>query len=601
MSFRVHSAIARLGLAVALTACATPLPPAPPMQAERVARDVAWLADDAREGRGPGSPGVAAAAAYLEAGFRAAGLEPGGEDGYRQAFPMPVAIRVARQALSVDGAPLQPGVDFGALVSSADGEVAGEVVFAGYGISAPHSGWDDYAGLDVEGRVVLVLDDRPGGREGPLGDRSANRFLLRSEKVANARRHGAAAVLLAPSAADAPGEPEPAGSNPTTQPSGIVALWLGRGAAERLVAAAGGPTLAELQAAIDASGPDSQALPGVRLEAAVAIEREQGVGVNVIGIRRGSDPALRAEAVVIGAHYDHLGRGPYGSLAPDRNGEIHNGADDNASGAAGLLELARAFATAPPTRRSLVLAAFAGEELGLTGSRAYVESPPVPLADTAAMLNLDMVGRLRDGGLNVFGTETSPEFPALVERAAQGIPVALQLGAGGYAPSDQTSFYARNVPVLLFFTGVHPEYHTPDDDADRIDAEGETRVLEVVFRTARALLDAEDRPALVASGPPPRARAGASRGYGPYLGTVPDFVATPGPGVRIQAVRAGSPAEQAGQRAGDRIVDFDGASVANLEEFAALLFASRAGDAVEIVVLRDGERVATRATLGRRR
>jgi len=601
----VASRALALLLAGLAAACASPapLPPAPEIDASLVARDATWLADDAREGRGAGSRGLAEAAEYLARGFREAGLAPGAPGGgYLQRFEMPVAIRVLRQELAAGGATLGPG-DFGAFLASASAEAAGELVFAGYGITSPHDGWDDYAGLPVEGRVVLVLDDRPVGPQGPLGGAGGVAFLLRREKIANARRHGAAAVLIAPSAAEqapVPGEQSPEAANPTVQSSGIPALWLSRPAAERIVAAAGGASLAELQAGIDAAfRPASRALGGLRAALAVEIERRRGEAANVIAVREGADPQLAREALVIGAHYDHLGRGDHGSLAADRIGEVHNGADDNASGAAGLLALARTFGAAPPTRRTLVLAAFSGEELGLFGSRAYAEDPAVPLGDTVAMLNLDMIGRLRDGELSVFGTGSAEGFPELALRAGEGLGLALRLGGDGYAPSDQTTFYARGVPVLFFFTGAHAEYHTPDDDANLLNAEGQARVLEVVYRAAQALLEDEGRPRLIAA--PAPAERGDGPGYGPYLGTVPDFVPTPGPGVRIQAVRPDSPAARAGLRAGDRIVAFDGASVESLEEFAALLFASRAGARVEIEVLRDGERLLLEATLGRRR
>ena len=185
----------------------------------------------------------------------------------------------------------------------------------------------------------------------------------------------------------------------------------------------------------------------------------------MVAILPGRDPELKGQAVVVGAHYDHLGRGEFGSLAPDRRGEIHNGADDNASGAAGLLELARAFAAQPRPRRSLVLVAFSGEEAGLAGSREYAAAPPIPIASTVAMVNLDMIGRLREGWLYIFGTETSPDFPKLVRRAADAARIGVNLSQGAFSPSDQTSFLAQGVPVLFFFTGTHSAYHTPDDDA----------------------------------------------------------------------------------------------------------------------------------------
>jgi hypothetical protein len=579
-----------------------PLPAAPPMDPARIARDVAWLADDAREGRGAGTEGLGAAADYIRREFRAAGFEPGGPDGsYFQPFEMPISIRVSKARLHLWGRALSEGQDFGALLSSRDGLARSTVVFAGYGITAPEHGYDDYADVDVEGRIALVLDDRPGDEDGRLGGSAGAAFLRSAYKVANAHRHGAAAVLLAPSAEDLPGLPaknDRTLANPTTQPGGVISLAVSRAAAERIVAAGGGPSLAERQRAIDASSQPASQVLTAEVEIEVSIEREYGEAVNVIALREGSDPELRGQAVVVGAHYDHLGLGGYGSLSPDRRGEIHNGADDNASGAAGLLELARAFASEPPGRRTLVLAAFAGEETGLLGSGEYADSPAVPIGDTVAMLNLDMIGRLRNGELTVFGTGSSPTFPGLMERALRGAPLTLIRGEGGFAPSDQTTFYAREVPVLFFFTGVHSEYHTPDDDFEKINAEGEARVLETIYRVAKALLDTPVRPKVVTAAPPARERG---RGYGPYLGVVPDFAASPEPGVVLQGVRANSPAEGAGLRPGDRIVEFDGAPIANLEEFAALLSSARPGQLVGIVAIRDGSPVHTETRLGQRR
>jgi hypothetical protein len=573
------------------------------MDPARIARDVAWLADDAREGRGAGTEGLSAAADYIRREFHAAGFEAGGPDGsYLQPFEMPVSIRVSRAHLQLQGRALSEGQDFGAFLSSRDGLVRSAVVFAGYGITAPEHDYDDYADVDAEGRIVLVLDDRPGDGEERLGGPAGTAFLRSAYKAANARRHGAVALLLAPSAQDLPGLPaknDRTLANPTTRAGGVIALAISRAAAERIVAAGGGPSLAERQRAIDASKQPASQLLSAEVEIEVSIQREYGDAANVIALREGSDPALCDQAVVVGAHYDHLGRGGYGSLSPDRRGEVHNGADDNASGTAGLLELARAFASQPPDRRTLVLAAFAGEETGLLGSGEYADSPALPLRDTVAMINLDMIGRLRDGELTVFGLGTSPTFPGLLKRALRGAPLTLIRGEGGFAPSDQVTFYAREVPVLFFFTGVHSQYHTPDDDFEQINAQGEARVLGAVYRVAKALLDAPVRPKVVTAALPVREQG---RGYGgPYLGVVPDFAGSPEPGVVLQGVRANSPAEGAGLRRGDRIVEFDGAPIASLEEFAALLSRARPGQRVGIVAIRDGIPVHTETRLGQRR
>jgi len=576
------------------------LPPSVAFDAAAIDADVHWLADDARVGRGVGSVGLDQAAVYIGAGFREAGFQPGADDGsFLRRFEMPSSVEVVQAQLELAGEPLVRGSDFDAFVSSASGKIEGELVFAGYGISAPEHGYDDYAGLDVEGAIVLVINDRP---EIDLGtDGGSPSLLRRSYKFATAKKHGAKAVVLMPSVADAPGLPGNAGNesnNPTTQAGGVIAIAVSRPVAERFFPASG-PGLSELQRQINESAePRSRRLAGTDVSIDVQVERDSSTVANVVATRPGSDPALRHEAVVVGAHYDGLGRGAFGSLSPDRRGEIHNGADDNASGTAGLLALARAFGQQPPGRRTLVLAAFAGEEAGLVGSAEYVRDPPIALEDTVAMVNMDMIGRLRDHQLVVFGVETSEGFPSLVDRAAQGTGVHAEVSDGGYSASDQTSFYARDIPVLFFFTGSHSEYHTPDDDAELINASGEAEVLQVVYRTVRELLDSDERPEVVSAPPPSKGQGG---GYGPYLGTIPDFGGMGERGVLLQGVRAHSPAETAGLRGGDRIVGFDGAEIANLEEYAALLFAARPGQRVEVIAIRDGQRMTFEVTLGQRR
>jgi hypothetical protein len=589
--------------ALALAACALRSPgpaPAPVFDPGSIAADVAWLADDAREGRGVGSAGLAAAADWVARGFAEAGLHPGAPDGgWLQPFEMTAAVRVASASLAVGRTRFRRGRDFEAFAGSASGDVRGELVFAGHGLRDERAGWDDYAGVDVRGKVVLILDDRPAALDpqlsAPLG---------RALRLARARDLGAAAVLLAPAEDDGggalAGRAGDEAANPTEASAGIVALGLSRAAAERLVAA-GGARLDALQAEIARRGaPAPRTLPRARVRASAVVERERAEVANVLAVLPGADRELRREAVVVGAHLDHLGRGGFASLAPDARGEIHNGADDNASGVAGLLALARTFAAGPPPRRTLVLAAFSGEETGLFGSAHYVTQPSVPLADTVAMLNLDMIGRLREDRLTVFGLETSPAWPALLERTARGLGLRLEPVRDGVGPSDHTSFALRSVPALLFFTGTHREYHTPRDDADKLDAAGEARVLALAFRLTRELLDARGRPAFGEVGGA-RAAAGERATYGAWLGTIPAFGGPPAAGVPIQGVRRGSPAELAGLQADDVIVEFDGASVVTLEELAALLRRARPGDVVEIAFVRDGATLRTRATLGTRR
>ena len=387
----------------------------------------------------------------------------------------------------------------------------------------------------------------------------------------------------------------------TTPSWGVVAISARREIADALLTPAG-LALASLRTQIDRTGaPASRALSGVRVRIRSALHRDRGTTANVVGILPGTDPALAAEAVVIGAHYDHLGRGSPFSLAPERGDAIHPGADDNASGTAALLGLAETLVRSGAPRRSVVVVAFSGEELGLLGSTHYVGQPAVPLDRTVAMVNLDSVGRLRDGRLHVMGVDTGQGLRTLVEQAGQGLPAQLVLRGDGVGPSDHTAFLNRERPVLFFFTGPHADYHRPTDTWDKIDADGLRTVTTIASRVVRALADRDDRPAFVrVPGGPPRAGAGTAS-YGPYFGAVPDFGESPHPGVRLGGVRPGSPADRAGLRAGDVIVRFGGVTIRTLDDLVFALRSRRPGDAVEVSYLRDGAEQAARATLEERR
>ena len=319
---------------------------------------------------------------------------------------------------------------------------------------------------------------------------------------------------------------------------------------------------------------------------------------NVVALLPGSDPTLRDEIVVVGAHFDHLGRGTGGALDPDAGDAIRNGADDNASGTAAVLELARMLRAAPP-RRSVLFALFSGEELGLLGSQYLVEHAPVPVDRMVAMVNFDMVGRLRANKLIVYGVETAREMRALVDSANQG---ALDIrGVGdGFGPSDHSSFYARGMPVLHLFTDLHDDYHRTTDDVERIDAAGMARVVDFAARTVRRIADRPARLTYVRSEAPRAASSSRSGGPQPSLGTIPDMAAGDVPGLRLTGVRAGGAGDQAGLKAGDVVVEFDGKTVTDLQSYSDALYARKPGDEVVIVVLRDGRRVTVRATLGQR-
>ena len=569
---------------------------------------VKTLAAPEMAGRASGSPGMERAARYIAREFERAGLAPGGDGGsYFQVFDVVTGIRLGegnrlRLGAGEGSREFVVGQDFIPFSFSDSGQRNGEIVFAGYGITAPELSYDDYAGMDVMGKIVLLLSGEPRERdpESPFRRPEAYRYTEVRYKVLNAREHGAGGVVLVTNPLAHEGEAEQLfairGITSSSQ-SGILAVNALRRVADAILAGTG-RSLRDLQLAIDRDlRPQSFPVAGRRAEVDVRLIHDHGQAWNVIGLLPGNDPVLRSQGVVVGAHYDHLGRGGETSLAPARFGEIHPGADDNASGAAGVVGLARLFAAAGGARRTLVFVAFAGEEMGLLGSSQYVKAPPLPLDQTVAMLNMDMIGRLRNERLYVFGVETGKELREALEAANRGAELHLQVSGDGYGPSDHTPFYAKDRPVLFFFTGPHEDYHRPSDTSDKINAPGLARVVRLVAGVLRRITDGDSAVTFVRveRSSPPRAR-GSGSGYGPYFGLVPEFGGADG-GVKLGGVRAGSPAEKAGLQSGDLILEFDGKVVRNLEDFVFVLRGKRAGDRVEVVYRRGGEVRRTSAVL----
>lgn len=320
---------------------------------------------------------------------------------------------------------------------------------------------------------------------------------------------------------------------------------------------------------------------------------------NVIAVLPGTSPALRGQVVVIGAHYDHLGLGGFGALDPDSTGRVHNGADDNASGTAALLEIARALAARRPApARTIVLVAFSGEELGTLGSSYFVKNAaPQPAESIYAMLNLDMVGRLRNARLAAMGAATAKEFPALLDSLNTPPRFDLRASGDGWGPSDHAVFFAARRPVIHFFTDLHDDYHRSTDDWEKVNAGGIAQVAQFVTDLAWALAN-RPGPLTFVDAPRPQASTGGG-GYGAYLGTIPDMTSSPG-GVRITGVRAGSPAEQAGLKGGDIITAIGAKTVANLFDMTDALRSHQPGDTVTIVAKRDSATVRVTAVLGKR-
>ena len=550
--------------------------------ADRFLADVAWLADDAREGRGLGTAGLAVAADWLEQQFRAIGLEPAGDDGtYRQRFDAVVAVeRDPAAALSIGGEAV-PADDFMVPEFAPNEQILAPVVFAGFGIASEEHGIDDYAGLDVAGKIVLVRRYTP--TDGVFEREDLRRRLgdLRY-KAFTARSNGAVGLLVADlppeSAADQQETPlpvlRPDSSGGPTGDAGIPVAVLKRRWAERLLEPGGG-----------------------EVELATALIRRTEPVENILG-RLPAAHAVYPGSVVLGAHYDHLGFGGSRSLAPDVR-VPHNGADDNASGTAALLEAARVLVgQREALARDVLFAAFTGEEYGLLGSSELTRRPPDGLAPTeaVAMLNMDMVGRLRNNRVSIIGESSADEWRGLIDPLCAALAIGCQLGGDGYGPSDQTPFYAAGVPVLHFFTGAHGDYHKPSDTTDLINAAGGARIAHLVAALAAELAQREALTYQASQAPAP---VGDPRGYGASLGTIPDYADDgAGGGMLLAGVRAGGPADQAGMQRGDRIVELAGETVGDIYDLMYVLQEARPGQETTVVVERGGERLTLPVTFG---
>ena len=442
-----------------------------------ITNDVKRLADPAWEGRGPGTRGLDQAGDYLAERMRAIGLEPGGDDGtWFQTMEVTTGVDVGEPcAVLVHGKSYAVGAAMQPLGFSTNGTLRAPVVFAGYGITAPGYDYDDYAGLDVRDKLVLVLTNEPGEMDSlSRFDGSVNtpHAELRTKAI-NAREHGALGLIVVDGPKFHADEPlrRPKSDGGGYMTSKILACQVAQDVADQLIAPAH-TTLATLQEAIDAHGtPHSLALPE-SATVTVTVKRAKATIRNV-GWIRGAD-TLRT--LVVGAHYDHLGYGGESSLDPDVHAP-HVGADDNASGVAALLAVASHAAAGRRDgrlpRHNLVFCAFTGEEIGLVGSSHYTESPTRPLESVEAMLNMDMVGRLRDNRLMVMGVGTAAQFTDLVAAVNQAAgKFDLKTSSDGFGPSDHSSFYKARIPVLMLFTGSHADYHKASDTWDKLDYPG---------------------------------------------------------------------------------------------------------------------------------
>ena len=600
--------VAILFTLLAFTFLSLAAPPAiPTADPHRYLDDIKTLTTPAMEGRGDGSKGLTRAAHLIEKRFKSLGLEPAGANSYLQPFTVITGAQLkGKNDFAVlagqEKRELKAKQDFVPFSFSASGAARGPLVFVGYGITADEFHYDDYAGLDVKDKIVVVMRYEPPSFGVKGGNHGMTQHSQLVTKAINARNHGAKALVLV-NGKLGDGEEDLLtrfGSVSGPENAGIIFMQVKNAVAEGWLKAAG-KSLGELQEQINASSkPASLALPENQTAAlTVNIVTTRATVNNVLAYL----PGKTDEYVIIGAHYDHLGRGNFDSLAPSQIGQIHPGADDNASGTAGVLELARVLAPQKgKLRRGILFASFAGEELGLLGSAEWVKEPTRPLDKAVAMLNMDMIGRIKDQKVYIGGVGTGSTLKAAVEQAqkAEKSGFKIEYSPGGYSSSDHTSFVAKKIPVLFFFSGLHSDYHKPSDTWEKINPESAARLLDVVGATGEQLADAEERPAFIVVAEDKPAGGSGGGGYGPYFGSIPDFgqVET---GVKFSDVKPGSPAAKAGLKAGDILVQFGDKPIKNLYDFTDALRRSKVGDVVEVKVLRDGQPVTASVKLEQRK
>ena len=576
----------------------------------RTKTHVQTLASDKFEGRLTGSPGEKLAADYLISELKRMGAKPlPGMTDFRMPFTFTAGSKDGGSKLTVvrgttvtnfDG----PG-NILATSFSDNGATSGEVVFAGYGIVVPNSqdfGYDSYQGLDVKDKIVMVLRYFPED-----ADQKTRAILARYAdlryKAQAARQRGAKGMLVVtgPRSPNA-GEVVPMSFDTAIAGSGIVAASIAGRAAAPIFAAAG-KELEAVQKELDSGNPHVAgfAIPNATVTLTTNVIREQQTGNNVVAYLPATTPTTGVVKpwVAVGAHYDHLGRGGAGNSLADKAemNQIHHGADDNASGTATVLNIADALAK-QPRKRNLLIGFWSGEELGLLGSNAFVNKPPVPLDQVAAYLNFDMVGRVADNKLTVQATGTSTMWPKLLEQANVAAGFDLTVQPDPFQPTDVMNFNQAGVPSLSFTTGAHTDYHKPSDTADKINYEDLDRVGEFATAIVKRLMDASDAPQFTKV---EQSSQTASRtGVRIFTGTVPDYAAAV-KGLLLGGVVGGGPAEQAGLQKGDVIVEIAGQAITNIYDYTYALDLLKIGQPVKVVYLRGSERRETTLTPAARR
>lgn len=588
---------------------------------ERVGEDVRYLASDKLEGRGIQTDGIHLAADHILKEYRQHGLKPAMPDGtFKQAFDISVGKTDVTDDTAIvltdaegNATRLKVSSDFQPLRRGHNGRGSGELVFIGYGITSADDDYDEYADVDVEGKILVMIRREPqqGQSDGAFKGRATSQNAYVDRKLSLAKQHKAAGVLFVNDPFTVAADKDDELSVPTgfgTSDSGIPFAHVRQRVIDKLLAST--PlkqrhegeihtfeSLREVANFIDSTlQPVSQAMTGWSAEMITRFDSKSVTAYNLIGMIEGEGP-LSDETLVIGGHYDHLGYGGYGSRAKDRTGQIHNGADDNATGTAAVLELMRRMAGGPKPKRRILFICFSGEERGLLGSSYYVRNPVFPLENTIAMLNYDMIGTLRNNRVEVNGVNSAVEFRDIVKAADLASPLETKMVDSPFGGSDHLPFFRKKIPVMFCFTGVTPRYHTPDDDYSAVNVAGVVDIIDLSEHMLRSIVNMPEAPEFQQV-----ARNGRVTRKIPYLGIVPNLGADANEqGVPIQAVRPDSPASKAGLQVGDSIVKMNDSDIDEYSDLTQFMQRSKENDVVTIDVQRNSVATKLQAVLGKSR
>ena len=571
----------------------------PEITSKELKSHIYYLASDERKGRFTGSKECLEAANYIQDQFESCGLKPLFDGGFKQTFPFISGVEFDGEnsvELDINGetTSLKLSDDFTPAPFSDNVYAESELVFVGYGISAPSLNYDDYDSIDVKGKIVLAL------RFNPEYDNPHSEFDQYSsfrQKTTVAREKGASAIIFVNGPLPKVDEDKliEFKYDGASNVAGVGAVQIKRNFADQLFKSQG-LDLEEYQKKISESKKSASfVFKNVKVNMKTGVKEVSKDSWNVAGYLEGNDPQLKNQYIVVGAHFDHLGMGEVGSLYRGKEPQIHNGADDNASGTAGVLELAEKFASEKDKlKRSIIFITFSGEELGLLGSEYFVDHTPIPITEMSTMVNMDMIGRLNDKNeLIVYGVGTSSGWKDLLT-TTNSYNFKLSFQDDGYGPSDQSSFYGKKIPVLFFFTGTHPDYHRPTDDADKINYPGEEKVLHYVYNVTTAIDTEAQKPEYVNV---PRKDRGTRGGWKVYVGTIPDYAANV-EGLRLNGVSEDSPAQKAGIQGGDIMISFGGRKISNIYDYVYALQEHVPGDVVEVIVKRNDKEVKLQVELG---